>query len=70
MAKSEVTIIQAGNHKLEVTKVVDKRDTRYVIRLENGYALSLGATERYKDIIIKDVEEGKYDEYIARFCKK
>ena len=73
MIKPEVEKIQAGKHKLEITTVKDpdksKAEPRYVIRLENGVALSLGATEKYKNIIISDVDEGKYDEYISKFCK-
>lgn len=48
--------IEAGNHKLNIEKI----GTRHVVRLENGYALSLGATR---------VKSGEEDDYIRDHCE-
>jgi hypothetical protein len=60
-----ITKIQAGKHELHVEKV----GKRYVIRLVNGVALSLGATAAKKDEIIQGVSSGSWDTYIENFCK-
>jgi hypothetical protein len=57
--------IQAGKWNLTVEKV----GNRYVIRLANGMAISLGATKKYRDIIIQKVTDGLMDTYINDHCK-
>lgn len=57
--------IEAGNHKLNIEKI----GTRHVVRLENGYALSLGATREHLDLLIERVKSGEEDDYIRDHCE-
>jgi len=56
--------IKAGKYTLDVEKVTG----RYVVRLENGVALTLGATQKCYKELIAAVTEGKYDDYIVKYC--
>jgi hypothetical protein len=64
-----IETIQAGKWNLTVEKVGNRNTTRYVIRLANGMAISLGATKKYRDIIIQKVTDGLMDTYINDHCK-
>jgi hypothetical protein len=57
-------VVVAGKWTLDVEKL----GGRYVVRLSNGYALSLGATKKCKDELIAKVSQGLMDDYINKHC--
>ncbi len=56
--------VKAGKWILEI----EVFGTRYVVRLANGYALTLGAKRKQYLELIEKVEKGGYDDYIAKHC--
>lgn len=65
MAKEEEKTVTAGQWELSVLTL----GSRSVVRLPNGYALTLGAKKPELAALLEKVAAGGYDDYIAQHCK-
>jgi hypothetical protein len=62
--------VTAGKWKLDVEELRGRHivQGRYVVRLQNGYALSLGANRAGYEELIRKVAAGEMDEWIDKHC--
>lgn len=49
---------------------VEKVQGRFIVRMENGTAITMGATKKAYEELLKEIESGKWDEYYNKFGRK
>lgn len=62
---SKITKVTAGKWELDI----EKYKGRYVVRLQNGFSLSLGANNAGYKELIRRVAAGEMDNWINKHCE-